>query len=305
MFPSIAIIIPTCNWADRIEPCLQMIVKQKYEGKLELIAIDCGSTDGTKKMLKAYGFKVLEHRNTWPDGLNGLVNYGIKKSSSDLIWKVDGDNIMKDENVLQGILKPFLEIPKLNVSIPFPEPCESFKSFTNFQSILEALYLREVYEAGTNFGSYSVVNDLWHGLPNSSLFRREDILDVGGWDRDIRILMRLRDSGKSKAALVPGAKFYHDQRSGPKDYMIKMSKRLNFFNQIDEFFKNDYFVKWDYKSESLVEKEYNIALHSIILFIKTRQLEYLWGIILPFLDLAVAFSKLPASIKLWKHNSIK
>jgi len=53
-WPSLSIIIPTLNQGEFIERAILSVLKQKYEGELQLIVADGGSTDGTIEILKKY-----------------------------------------------------------------------------------------------------------------------------------------------------------------------------------------------------------------------------------------------------------
>jgi len=53
-WPSLSIIIPSYNQGDYIERTILSILKQEYEGRLEVIVSDGGSNDGTVDILKRY-----------------------------------------------------------------------------------------------------------------------------------------------------------------------------------------------------------------------------------------------------------
>jgi glycosyltransferase involved in cell wall biosynthesis len=54
----ISIVIPTLNGGDVFSRCLQSIGEQDYDGSVELVVVDSGSTDGTPARAKESGAKV-------------------------------------------------------------------------------------------------------------------------------------------------------------------------------------------------------------------------------------------------------
>ena len=56
-YPTISVITPTFNSKSTIEKCLTSVRKQNYpQNKIEIILIDGGSIDDTKKITKNFSF---------------------------------------------------------------------------------------------------------------------------------------------------------------------------------------------------------------------------------------------------------
>ena len=110
--PSVAVIIPTWNSSDKLEEALQAIKNQDYQGKVEIIGVDGGSTDSTLEILKKYGCTIYQ---TDPDkqGVEYNKAYGIKHSNTDLVLMNDDDNVMASANYISKMVRPFLEDPDL------------------------------------------------------------------------------------------------------------------------------------------------------------------------------------------------
>ncbi len=86
--PLISVIIPTFNEQDCISDCLDSLKKQTYKS-IEIIVVDDGSRDKTRKILKnVRGIKVLtqEHR-----GPGAARNKGAKKAKGKILVFVDAD----------------------------------------------------------------------------------------------------------------------------------------------------------------------------------------------------------------------
>ena len=242
-FPSVNAIIPICNWADRLNYCLKHLSSQKYEGSFTITVVDCGSQDNTREVANEFGCEVIVRKNAPIEGLIGLTNYGIKHSKADLVWKVDADNIMADETVLGKLVKPFTEDNEVNLSVPGQITNEKYNSFTNYLTLREMVpYDTMLFESSPREG-WNLVEDMWYGIYNATLIRRNVIDRVGGWDQDIRVLGRMRSLNLSRTALVKEAKYYHDQRVDPVMYMKKISRRLRYFGSMDPQTASEYFVK--------------------------------------------------------------
>ena len=50
--PSVAILIPTYDGAHHLEPCLESVSALSYEGEVETIVVDNGSSDGTRELVE-------------------------------------------------------------------------------------------------------------------------------------------------------------------------------------------------------------------------------------------------------------
>lgn len=241
--PSVNAIVSICNWAERLGECLEHLRSQKYDGVFTITVVDCGSHDNTTDIAKEYGCEILTRRGAPVEGLIGLTNYGIKNSKAELIWKVDADNLMVDSMVLRKLIQPFLDDPEVNLSVPRPITNENYNSFTNYLTLREQVIHDEMILDGTMKPCWILLEDMWYGICNSTLMKRSSIDKVGGWDRDIRVLGRMRNMGLARGAMVKDACFYHDQRVNLIPYLKKISKRIQYFGSMDDDTAAKYFVR--------------------------------------------------------------
>ena len=72
----VAVIIPNWNGEDIIKACVDALQRQTC--KCQIIVVDNGSVDGSKKILKTYGEKILLLENETNLGFAGGVNTGIR-----------------------------------------------------------------------------------------------------------------------------------------------------------------------------------------------------------------------------------
>ena len=105
----ISVIIPTFNSQKTIEQALKSIRLQNYpQDKIEIIIIDGGSTDETKKIVKKYNVRLLI---TDPKKQNVEYNksVGIKQAKGELLLMIDHDNILPHKDLLKKMVLPFIE----------------------------------------------------------------------------------------------------------------------------------------------------------------------------------------------------
>ena len=117
--PEISVIICCYNGEKTIYKCLESLFNQKLDGYFEVIIVDDGSIDSTSKEINKFINKFDPNNNIFKynrkknEGLSIARNYGILKSSSEIISFVDEDSLLMD-GYLQSILKCFKNSNKYN-----------------------------------------------------------------------------------------------------------------------------------------------------------------------------------------------
>ncbi len=88
--PKVSVIIPTYNRANILGQAIKSVLAQTYSD-YELIVIDDGSTDDTRKIIEAFSGKVLY---LWQSnkGVSSARNHGIRMSRGDYIAFLDSDD---------------------------------------------------------------------------------------------------------------------------------------------------------------------------------------------------------------------
>ncbi|MBU1269030.1 MAG: glycosyltransferase [Nanoarchaeota archaeon] len=102
----ISIIIPTHNRSHDLKMCINNILKQKINEELELIIVDDGSTDQTKKIVmslckKHKHLKYLRQDNKGPAAARNL---GAKIAKGDIICFTD-DDCIPDKDWIKSVLR--------------------------------------------------------------------------------------------------------------------------------------------------------------------------------------------------------
>jgi glycosyltransferase involved in cell wall biosynthesis len=106
--PSVSILMPTLNSAEKIKACLDSIAKQDYpQNKIEVIIVDGGSTDNTLAIAKQYSWvKVLKTSLPGPEAARAIA---LKKARGELIAIIDSDNILPKKGWLKEMITPLLK----------------------------------------------------------------------------------------------------------------------------------------------------------------------------------------------------
>ena len=90
-----SVILPVYNVEDYLGECLQSILRQSFK-RLEVIAVDDGSTDGSSEILrdveaKDSRLRVIRQRNA---GLGAARNVGVARARGGLLTFVDSDDVL-------------------------------------------------------------------------------------------------------------------------------------------------------------------------------------------------------------------
>ncbi len=100
----VSVIIPSWNRKEDLKACLDSLKNQDYANK-EIIVVENGSTDGTKKMLKKKYKKVKVVDNSKNLGVSIAKNQGIKKAEGTYIWFLDSDSEVLSKKTMSEMVK--------------------------------------------------------------------------------------------------------------------------------------------------------------------------------------------------------
>jgi len=95
----ISVVIPTFNRADLILKAIESVLKQTYKAS-EIIVIDDGSNDETKKIIENYDIKYFYQRNS---GVSSARNKGIKVAKYDWIAFLDSDDTWREDKLQKQV----------------------------------------------------------------------------------------------------------------------------------------------------------------------------------------------------------
>jgi len=222
--PRISVIIPTYNRAHYICETINSVLEQTYKD-YEIIVIDDGSTDNTKKVLKGYDGKIryLYQNNK---GTPAARNFGINNSTGEFIGLLDDDDLWLP-NKLELQVKELEKNPEL--------------AFICSSTYIIDSCGKNIGQWGEKISIFGTFNDLYEEnivYNLTVLMRRKCFNDVGGYDekllscQDYDLWLRMAKKYKFYYMAVPLTKHRkHDSNFG-KNISLRLQNHLNIFNKI-------------------------------------------------------------------------
>lgn len=101
---NVSVVVPTLNSEKTLGQCLHSIHRQEYDGEIEIIVADGGSTDETVSIAREYNSLIVE--NPLKTGEAGKA-VGTREASGEIIAFIDSDNILPDQQWLGRMIAPF------------------------------------------------------------------------------------------------------------------------------------------------------------------------------------------------------
>ena len=103
---SVSIVIPTKNAGLLFREVLSGLKKQRFDGSVEIIIVDSGSTDQTRELAHEFGARVIEVAPA--DFDHGLTrNQGVQNSSGDAVILMTQDAVPGDEHLIANLANAF------------------------------------------------------------------------------------------------------------------------------------------------------------------------------------------------------
>jgi glycosyltransferase involved in cell wall biosynthesis len=171
--PLVSIIIPCYNAERWISEAIQSCLDQTYR-PIEIIVIDDGSTDGSLEVIKSFGEAV--RWETGPNrGGNAARNRGFALSQGDYIQFLDADDYLLPEKIERQV--SFLEESGADVVYGDWRHQHHRPDGTWF--------LGDVIVTGMKHDILAALLSPWWVAPLALLWRRQAVLQAGGWDERI------------------------------------------------------------------------------------------------------------------------
>lgn len=208
----VSIIIPIYNAEESIRDCLESIVVQDYQ-RLEVIAIDDGSTDSTPTILDNYKradsrIKVIRQANA---GVSAARNRGIDASSGDYVTFVDCDDVLLPNHIANLVSS----IGDVDLAINSYLKCED-KRITSVTSrdvnkpiSLNKTLLTTLFRSG-------LLSPVWNKLFKKSILDRQSIrFDIRhGLGEDASFVFQYLIHSNKKICISGTASYKYTQSSG-------------------------------------------------------------------------------------------
>jgi len=215
--PKVSVIVPVRNGAGKIEQCLKAVFSQSLT-PYEVIVVDGHSTDGTVQEAQKYPVKVM-YEDCGTRG--GACQKGIENAEGEYVAFTDADCI-PDSNWLANLVGEFddgivgVGGQVIYTGNKFWERAITlaFATFVGSANSIE----------GRLFQERRFVNSI-SGC--NSIYRRQDILDVGGFNpyfisEDTELNKRLLKKGK--LLHIPKAVVTHEQEGSLKGFARRIHK---------------------------------------------------------------------------------
>jgi len=171
--PSVSAVIPTLNAERHLETCLASLRAQKYEGDLEILLVDAGSTDKTLEIAARFGVDQVMP-NPLRSGEAGKA-VGVKAAHGELVLLIDSDNTLIGSDWLTRMARPFVEDPDVMGCEPARFAYLPDDHYINrWHALLGAADPLTLYIG--NYARESAVTGTWTGYPHKTVAR-------DGWER--------------------------------------------------------------------------------------------------------------------------
>jgi glycosyltransferase involved in cell wall biosynthesis len=237
--PFVSVVIPTYNSARTLRNCLKSIRNQSYpKTKIEIIVVDRFSTDGTPKIVKEFGAKLISAKVE----RSAARNIGAKVAEGDYILFLDSDMILSPRVIEECVKK--MENDKSLVGLYIPEKIIGDNFWAKIRNFERSFY---------------------NGTPIDAIrFLRKDVFfKVGGFDEELYagedwdLDRRVQQMGKVGIISSP---LYHDESIlNIKEYLRKKGYYTRGFIR--------YVQKWG-KNDPIIQKQLGIKYRLFDVFME-------------------------------------
>ena len=179
--PVISVVIPVYNKEKFIENTIYSVLNQTLSD-FELIIVDDSSTDKSLSIIDSIKDKRIKTYSIKNSGVSKSRNYGVEKSTSNLIAFLDADDLWKN-NHLEQLYKLYLENPNCGMyamsyikNINFKSYKKSYFGLSNFSGILENFFNSSSVDCIASSSSVMIPLNVFKKINgfNENLKKRED-----------------------------------------------------------------------------------------------------------------------------------
>ena len=204
--PIVSVIIPAYNCAKYLPEAIASVLEQTYDD-YEIIVVDDGSTDNTREVITPFLDRVRYFQQV-NQGVSATRNRGIYLARGELVAFLDADDIFVPHK-LEHQVKVFTERSQVGIVNSgyrlISESGEELRDVERWQQIPD------------------LTPETWllHKpvLPSAMMFRRDWLLEVGGFDRrffaseDVDLVLRMVAKGCQSAWLKEITVYYRQHSS--------------------------------------------------------------------------------------------
>lgn len=216
--PLVSVIIPTKNSSAFLEACLVSIKKQTYQ-KIEIIVVDNGSTDDTKKIAKKYANKLF---NKGPER-SAQRNYGARNATGEFLLFIDSDMELSPE-VVRSCVKTITENESV-LAIVIPEKSVGIGFWAECKALERSFYVGVNWIEAARFFSKKTFNNL-HGY---------DEKNTGTEDYDLpqRLIEKCGESS------IDRIKYFIKHNEGKLSLIQTLSKKMYYGKKLSRYVRTN------------------------------------------------------------------
>jgi glycosyltransferase involved in cell wall biosynthesis len=222
----VSILVPAYNAERWIRQCLDSALEQTYAAT-EVIVVDDGSTDGTVEVVRKYEGRVRLVKGAHEGG-NVARNQLVALASGEWLQFLDADDYLLPEKIANQMRC----VDDISAHDVLYSPVLLLNDLDGSQRILQ---MEESDDVTLHFLRWGVLNT------NGFLFKRQAVLDVGGWNagqaacQEHELLYRLiRADKKCKLVNSPGAvyRFHGSTTVSRKDPLRTLRLKLELLDKM-------------------------------------------------------------------------
>ena len=196
--PKVSLVITCYAEGDAVRSTIESFTEQVYDGELQIIAVVDGAVQNSHtyrvamqaaKELSRPGREVLVLPKWQRGGRVSTLNAGLSIATGEIVINADADTSFDNDMVSQVV--PYFEdpnVPALGGALRVRNVNDSF--WTRMQSIE---YLISMQGGKTGLGQWNLLNNVSGAF---GAFRREILVQIGGWDthtaEDLDLTLRFK-----------------------------------------------------------------------------------------------------------------
>lgn len=170
--PAVSAVIPVHNGAATIAAAIDSALAQEFSRPFEVIAVNDGSTDGTREVLARYGDRIKLLERPW-SGTSAARNAGIFAAEGEYVAFLDADDTWLPRKLAR--MAEALERE--------PDCVLAFSDVIGVDDADGVVCASRVPARHAHAPSLAeLLTECWHILPTATIVRRSTLARIGGFD---------------------------------------------------------------------------------------------------------------------------